>query len=395
MLLRNKITAGMLAAGAAAVVVAWGLASTPTVDVRPLAGAAARSYVQRDTSSVPVRLRSCDHSTPDNQNVGGCGTIDDLYDGGSVVMRCWRDTSPPGNEYRSPRWFYVTQGDRNPHPGWSGWVYADLVKDQASVPPCSAEILKDYPLPPVQPLTFHVTGSCTTAEGRLTATSSGFTPGGRFTSNTGFQPSGWMYDEHDGVVAADGSIPWILDCHGDQDVDIALSTSIVDEATQRVIGDDFVVPPPKPTAPPAPPVPSTGPPIDRPEPTTSAPAPTVKAAPTTRTITVFDKVLDGPARVREDVPAYLSTVTKNFCRSAGCMLPGTEVSSGAQVVAFCQARGARTTNGNDHDPADDSNPQLAVSDLWYGIRWPDGRSGYLSEVWISSNHRGGLGLPGC
>lgn len=52
----------------------------------------------------------------------------------------------------------------------------------------------------------------------------------------------------------------------------------------------------------------------------------------------------------------------------------------------------RTTgggNGSCHDP------HRADSDLWYRAAFPDGRSGYLSEVYVNGEDRGGLGLPSC
>jgi hypothetical protein len=100
--------------------------------------------------------------------------------------------------------------------------------------------------------------------------------------------------------------------------------------------------------------------------------------------------------MREDTPAYLSTVTRNFCKSDGCMLATTDVlDSGDWVNAYCQTSGDRTTNGQDNSSIDDQNPALFESRRWYGIRWADGRSGYISEVWIAGGDRGGVGLPAC
>jgi hypothetical protein len=77
------------------------------------------------------------------------------------------------------------------------------------------------------------------------------------------------------------------------------------------------------------------------------------------------------------------------------MLPGTDLSTGDTVTARCQTQGARTTNGEDGDAVDDRNPGLFESTRWYGVVWPDGQFGYLSEVWINASDRGGLGLPSC
>ncbi len=113
-------------------------------------------------------------------------------------------------------------------------------------------------------------------------------------------------------------------------------------------------------------------------------------------ITVYNKITNGATAMQEDNnPAYLSTVTQNACRRFGCALPGTEMSSDAKITAVCQIQGDRTTNGSDGSTDDDANPNLNTSRLWYGIRWSDGRFGYISEVWIQASDRGGLGLPDC
>lgn len=149
------------------------------------------------------------------------------------------------------------------------------------------------------------------------------------------------------------------------------------------------------TSPPATSPPATSPPATSP-PATSPPATSPPAtSPPARTITVYNMVTNGGTQMREDTPAYLSTVTQNYCKSNGCALAGTDMNTGAQITAICQAQGARTTNGQDNSSIDDANPGLYQSTLWYGIRWGDGRFGYISEVWINAAHRGGLGLPGC
>ena len=112
-------------------------------------------------------------------------------------------------------------------------------------------------------------------------------------------------------------------------------------------------------------------------------------------VTVQNLVTAGALGSREDTPAYLSTVPQNACRPRGCAVPGTDVNTGDRLPVVCQTTGERTTNGNDGDPADDANPLLADSRLWYGARLDDGSIGYLSEIWLSPIDRGGLGLPRC
>ncbi|MFB6393593.1 hypothetical protein [Polymorphospora lycopeni] len=48
-----------------------------------------------------------------------------------------------------------------------------------------------------------------------------------------------------------------------------------------------------------------------------------------------------------------------------------------------------TSEGIDHNPAG------VTSDLWYKVVLHDGRAGWLSEVYIAPEHRGGMGLPRC
>jgi hypothetical protein len=379
--------------------------STPAT-VAPLAAQAA-APAQHDPYVVSdgpdhVKLRPCDHAPPENASTAECDPIDELWDSMHVTMLCGRDTSPPPYpEYqgKSPRWFYVTEGPDQPHPGWSGWVYADLVKDKAEVPLCNDTILRAHPLPNVRPLTFRVTGSCTTAGGELTAVSSGFTPGGKFTADVGFKPSWFPSDSMEGPVRPDGSVPWRFDCahemRGDGSIDYGVF--VQDHNTGRTISVDFTVPAAPSPAPGPAPAPAPNPPAAQlpapPQP--PAPAPQPPAPPTERTITVYNQVTNGATQMREDTPAYLSTVTRNYCRSNGCMVGGTEVGTGARLTAVCQVRGDRTTNGQDNSSIDDGNPGLYTSNLWYGIRWGDGRFGFISEVWIHPNDHGGLGLPGC
>ncbi len=113
-----------------------------------------------------------------------------------------------------------------------------------------------------------------------------------------------------------------------------------------------------------------------------------------RTVSVLNQVTSG-SEMREDTPSYLSTLPASSCKRDGCALEGTDVNTGAELDATCQTLGPRVTNGDDTTPADDDNPGLADSRLWYGIRWSDGRFGFLAEVWIQPDDRGGLDLPLC
>jgi lambda repressor-like predicted transcriptional regulator len=112
-------------------------------------------------------------------------------------------------------------------------------------------------------------------------------------------------------------------------------------------------------------------------------------------VTVQNKVALGATELVEDTsPAYLSAEPVAYCSRRGCRMEGTDVASGALLVAVCHVRGERMWNYNLDSPAAD-NPHRAASDLWYRLAWPDGRRGYLSEVYLDPASRGGLGLPQC
>jgi hypothetical protein len=115
----------------------------------------------------------------------------------------------------------------------------------------------------------------------------------------------------------------------------------------------------------------------------------------TAVVTVQNKVALGAEDLVEDSgPAYLSSRAIAFCGSRGCKEVGTDVVSGAMLPATCTVVGERMWNHNLDSPAA-RNPHRVESELWYRVSWPDGRSGYLSEVYLEPASRGGLGLPAC
>ncbi|MCD2187960.1 helix-turn-helix domain-containing protein [Actinomycetospora soli] len=119
---------------------------------------------------------------------------------------------------------------------------------------------------------------------------------------------------------------------------------------------------------------------------------------TVEAIEVQNKVALGADRLVEDrTPAYLSTEALSYCASPSrsCKVPGTEMASGAAVVANCWTQGQMMWNVDLADPDQGRNPERAQSDLWYRVSFPDGRTGYLSEVYVVRGDRGGRGLPRC
>ncbi|GAA4730164.1 hypothetical protein [Actinomycetospora chibensis] len=117
----------------------------------------------------------------------------------------------------------------------------------------------------------------------------------------------------------------------------------------------------------------------------------------TRTVVVQNKVAIGEGQLVEDrTPSYLGVRPVARCANMpGCKIPGTDVGTGATFVAVCQLTGESITNADLTSTSIGQNPNAAVSELWLGARAPDGRVGYISEVYLAPAYRGGLGLPLC
>lgn len=113
-------------------------------------------------------------------------------------------------------------------------------------------------------------------------------------------------------------------------------------------------------------------------------------------ITVQNMVAQGPDQLIEDAtPSFLSTTTQPYCANADCKLGGSEAATGAKFVAVCQVTGTEMFNYNLDSSESRNNPHRASSSLWYMAKLPDGRAGYISEVYIAPEDRGGKGLPEC
>jgi len=116
-----------------------------------------------------------------------------------------------------------------------------------------------------------------------------------------------------------------------------------------------------------------------------------------RTVVVQNRVAIGGGQLIEDrSPSYLATRPIAYCANVpGCKIPGTEVGSGAVFAAVCQLTGDAMTNADLTSTNIGQNPNVASSALWLGALAPDGRVGYISEVYLAPAYRGGLGLPPC
>lgn len=127
-----------------------------------------------------------------------------------------------------------------------------------------------------------------------------------------------------------------------------------------------------------------------PDPIHPAPGPTV-------TIIVQNKYAAGPNTLAEDsTPAYLSTRPVPRCASNSCKVPGSDLATGDVLVADCTVEAEQPmTNADIDSPGVRYNPGAAISNLWYHAHRSDGLSGLISEVYVASRYRGGLGLPVC
>ncbi|GGS54892.1 hypothetical protein GCM10010171_57550 [Actinokineospora fastidiosa] len=113
-------------------------------------------------------------------------------------------------------------------------------------------------------------------------------------------------------------------------------------------------------------------------------------------IEIYNKVALGSNDLREDTTrVYLSSRTVGSCSRKACKIENTEMNSGVLVVATCRTLGDELVNFNLDAPGSASNPHSARSALWYRVVLPDGRSGFVSEVYVAPRDRGGLGLPDC
>ncbi|MCH0571075.1 helix-turn-helix domain-containing protein [Streptomyces sp. MUM 136J] len=113
-------------------------------------------------------------------------------------------------------------------------------------------------------------------------------------------------------------------------------------------------------------------------------------------VVVQNKVAIGPTALLEDkTPAYLSSETISHCAARDCKLTGTEMWSGAKLVVFCWTRGEKLTNEDITSTGITRNEGGVSSDLWYGAKWKDGRTGYFPEVYLTPAGRGGSGLARC
>ncbi|MEU8025637.1 helix-turn-helix transcriptional regulator [Micromonospora harpali] len=125
-------------------------------------------------------------------------------------------------------------------------------------------------------------------------------------------------------------------------------------------------------------------------------APAAPSAGAPAALVVQNKVAIGPSGLAEDTtPAYLSGRPAPFCAKRGCKVPGTEVWSGAVLVARCQVVGDKITNRDLTSEGIETNPNGVASNIWYEVVLHDGRTGYLSEVYVEARYRGGMGLPIC
>jgi hypothetical protein len=114
-------------------------------------------------------------------------------------------------------------------------------------------------------------------------------------------------------------------------------------------------------------------------------------------LTIDNRVAIGHDTLKEDTqPVVLTSHPYANCGPRDCNIGETERGSGdVYDAAVCQIQGDAMTNGNDTATggADDDNRGRISSLRYYGVRLRNGKTGYVSEVWV--RERGGQSLPTC
>jgi len=113
-------------------------------------------------------------------------------------------------------------------------------------------------------------------------------------------------------------------------------------------------------------------------------------------VIVQNKVAIGPATLIEDTtPEYLSAKPVPRCAERGCKIAGTTMWSGAIIPVVCQKHGAWMTNEDLASAGIAQNPGRSASTVWYRAVLPNGKTGYISVVYLQARYRNGMHLPRC
>ena len=344
-----------------------------------------------DASGSDIHFRT----TPTVQSLNGSQFGNEMFSvPGPVDVAVWciTDDLNPGSALG--KWYYVSLTGA-PYPDVSGYVWGNIVKDAPPVPACTPAIVQAHPF---LPGTLSLTRG--PAHGQAywySITLHGLHPD--FAYTVGCYDDYMVFDVRHNDPFRTFSLR--TDSAGNASTDTACFSGEGERHWVKIgpYETDFVewtapAAAPTPTTPTSPAA-ATSPPAAA----TGSPAPTPTTAPptiSTQVVTVQNRVTNGAQAMREDsTPAYLSSRPAPFCKRDGCAVPGTDMGSGATITALCQTDGPRMTNGQDNSGIDDANPGLATSSRWYRARTGEGREGFISEVYLNHDSRGGLGLPAC
>jgi hypothetical protein len=112
-------------------------------------------------------------------------------------------------------------------------------------------------------------------------------------------------------------------------------------------------------------------------------------------VALSNQVTNGSDMREDDTPLVLAyEPTLDCVRRPDCLVDKPTFATGDHLRVLCQTVRDRMTNGDDTSDADDNNPDLAESRLWYGTEL-DGDVVYVNEVYVAAGDRGGRGLPTC
>lgn len=109
-------------------------------------------------------------------------------------------------------------------------------------------------------------------------------------------------------------------------------------------------------------------------------------------ITISSVAIDQEGVLQDGGDLFLNQLPKVECE---CPVSGSALRTDDVLKAHCQVNGAWIYNADiEHEKAV-RNVAFFKSKRWYGATDEDGRSGYISEVRVDQDDRGGLNLPDC
>lgn len=112
------------------------------------------------------------------------------------------------------------------------------------------------------------------------------------------------------------------------------------------------------------------------------------------TVVVQNSVVVSATGSIEDRPLYLSSRLIRRCRENGCQVGTVLIPDHTLLTATCFAIGSTMTNLDLTRLSARQNPQRVSSDVWYQVSY-GGLTGFVAEVYLTPDSRGGMHLRPC